>query len=59
MLEEMVDQLLLPCLPGRSVEAAQAHDNEVEVQHGHLRPGTEGGRETEICKKASLVSKRA
>lgn len=42
IVEEVVDETLLPRLPFFVFEAAQAGDYKPHVQHGHLRPSTEG-----------------
>lgn len=41
--EEVVDELLLPVAERVALEAARAGLEEVEMEHGDVRPGTEAG----------------
>lgn len=49
LVEEMVDELGMPVLVDVLVQTPEADDEEVEVEHGHLRPGAECREELEIC----------
>lgn len=52
VVEEVVDEMLL--VDGRSGgrKAAEAHGEEVHVEHGNLRPGAEGWLEAEFYRRA-------
>lgn len=52
VIEEVVDKVLLVDGRGGGGKAAEAHGEEVHVEHGHLRPGAEGGLEAEFCRRA-------
>lgn len=45
--EKVVDELLLPVSVCVSLEASYAGVDEVEVQHGDVRPSAKGGRQFE------------
>lgn len=47
--EEVIDKLLLPVAVGVPLEAADAGVDEVQVQHGDVRPCAEGRGELEGC----------
>ena len=57
VVEEVVRQLGLPHLVGVGFEAARAHEDQVHVQHGDLRPGAESREEVEVCRGRIAVNK--
>ena len=46
-VEEVVQEVLVPCWCMGGGEGAQARGEEIHVQEGYLGPGVEGGREAE------------